>query len=83
MAPVAVVASWIEVPAAMVPLAEDAGAEAPGAKVKAANGVMARLDPDGQDEIKPAARVKTARIPRGVSKADGMAACFEAVRMKV
>jgi hypothetical protein len=70
------------VPAAIVPLAEDAGA-APAVMVNAGKGVMAKLDPDGQEEMKPAASVKTARIPRGVSNADGMAACLEAVRMKV
>lgn len=79
----AVVLTWTAVPAAMVPLAEAAGAAAPAVMVNGANGVMAKLDPDGQEEMKPAARVKTARIPSGVSKADGMAACLDAVRMKV
>lgn len=51
--------------------------------VRAGNGVMARLEPAGQDWMKPAARVKTLRMPRGVSKAEGMAAAFEATRMKV
>jgi len=82
VAPVAVVLTWTVVPAAIVPLAEDAGA-APAVMVNAGNGVIAKFDPDGQEEMNPAARVKTARIPRGVSKADGMAACLAAVRMKV
>jgi len=81
VAPVAIVLTWIEVPAAIVPLAPSAGA--PTVKVKGENGVTARLDPDGQEEMNPAARVKTPRIPSGVSKADGMAAVLEAVRMKV
>jgi hypothetical protein len=55
----------------------------PGVIVSAENGVTARLDPVGQEEMKPAARLKTARIPRGVSKADGIAAAFDAVRIKV
>ena len=83
LAPVAVVVTATEVPAAIVPFAEAAGAVAPGVIVNAANGVIAKFDPEGQDEMKPAARVKTARMPRGVSKAEGIAACFEAVRMKV
>lgn len=80
VAPVAVVLTWTEVPAAIVPAA-DAGA--PAVMDKAENGVMAKLDPDGQEEMKPAARVKTPRMPSGVSKADGIAAVLEAVRMKV
>jgi hypothetical protein len=56
---------------------------APGVIVSAGNGVTARLDPVGQEEMKPAARLKTARMPRGVSKADGIAAAFDAVRIKV
>lgn len=44
---------------------------------------MARLEPSGQESMKPAARVKTERIPRGVSKAEGTAATLEAVRMNV
>jgi len=51
--------------------------------VRAGKGVMARLEPAGHEEMKPAARVKTARIPSGVSNAEGMAATLEAVRMKV
>lgn len=51
--------------------------------VRAGNGVMARLEPDGQESMKPAAREKTARIPRGVSKAEGIAAAWEAIRMNV
>lgn len=53
-----------------------------GAMVAAGKGVMARLDPCGQDAMKGAARLKTDRIPRGVSNADGMATTFVAVRMK-
>jgi hypothetical protein len=69
------------VPAAMVPFIV---AEAvPGVIVSAGNGVTARLDPVGQEEMKPAARLKTARMPRGVSKADGIAAALDAVRIKV
>ena len=56
---------------------------APPAAVKAGNAVIARLDPLGHDEMKPAARVKTLRMPRGVSNAEGMAAAFDATRMKV
>lgn len=73
---VAALTSLICCPAATV-------ACAPGAMVRAENGVMARLEPLGQDVMKPAASVKTERIPRGVSKAEGMAAALEAVRMKV
>lgn len=36
-------------------------------------GVMTRLEPVGHDEMNPAARVKTERIPSGVSKAEGTA----------
>jgi hypothetical protein len=79
VAPVAVDVSWTELPAA--------GAGAPAAAgvvmVRAGKGVMARFEPCGQDSMKPAARVKTLRIPRGVSKAEGMAMAFAAVRMKV
>lgn len=49
----------------------------------AGKGVMARLEPEGQDDMNAEARVKTERTPRGVSKAEGMAADFVAVRMKV
>lgn len=80
--PVAAVVTWTAVPAAITPFVA-AGAAAPAAMVRAGNGVIARLDPVGQEEMNPAARVKTARMPRGVSKADGIAAAFEAVRMKV
>jgi hypothetical protein len=45
--------------------------------------MMARLEPEGQDDMNAEARVKTERTPRGVSKAEGMAADFVAVRMKV
>jgi len=54
-----------------------------GAMVAAGKGVMARLDPCGQDAMKGAAREKTDRIPRGVSKAEGIAITLVAVRMKV
>jgi hypothetical protein len=79
VAPVAVEVTAKLVPAAMVA----GGAAAPAVIVRAGKGVIARLEPAGQDEMKPAARVKTARMPRGVSNAEGMAAAFEAVRMKV
>lgn len=46
-------------------------------------GVTARLEPVGHEAMKPAARVKTERTPRGVSKAEGMAVILEAARMKV
>lgn len=52
-------------------------------EVTAANGVILRLDPSGQEVIKGAAREKTDRIPRGVSKGDGTAVILEAARMKV
>jgi hypothetical protein len=42
-----------------------------------------RLEPAGQDLMNPAARVKTARGPRGVSKAAGTGTALEATRMKV
>lgn len=51
--------------------------------LRGANGVMARLDPEGHDEINPAARVNTDRIPRGVSKAEGTAATCDAARTNV
>ncbi len=60
-----------------------AGAAAPPVKVSAGKGVTARFEPDGQEEMKPAARVKTARMPRGVSNADGIAAALDAVLIKV
>jgi len=44
---------------------------------------MLRFEPVGQEVMKPAARVKTFWTPRGVSKADGTAAMFDTVRMKV
>ena len=56
---------------------------APAAMVNAGKAVMARLEPLGQAEMKPVARVKTLRTPRGVSKGEGMAAAFDATRMKV
>lgn len=70
--------------AKLVPAVITAGrAEAPAVMVNAGNGVIARLEPAGQEEMKPAASVNTARMPRGVSNADGMAAALEAVRMNV
>lgn len=56
---------------------------APAAMVTAGNPVIAKLDPVGHEEMKPAARVKTLRTPRGVSNGDGMAAALEATRMNV
>ena len=46
-------------------------------------GVILRLEPSGQELMKPAAREKTARMSRGVSKAAGMAMALDAVRMRV
>lgn len=51
--------------------------------VMAGNGVIARLEPAGQELMKALASVKTERTPRGVSKAEGMACALVAVRMKV
>ena len=51
--------------------------------VTAGNGVTAKLDPCGQEEMNGAARENTLRIPRGVSKAEGTADTFDAVRMNV
>jgi hypothetical protein len=51
--------------------------------VTAGKGVIAKFEPEGHEEMKPAARVKTDRIPSGVSKGDGTAAAFEATRMNV
>jgi hypothetical protein len=73
---VAVEVSFISDPAA-------AAAGAPAAIVSAGKGVMRRFDPEGHDLMNPAARVKTARMPRGVSKGEGTAATLEAVRMNV
>jgi len=78
VAPVATVVSWMTVPAATFCMAV-----APPVAVRAANGVTAKFEPVGQELMKPAARVKTARIPSGVSNADGIAVALEAVRMKV
>ena len=61
----------------------ETAAEAPEGVERVAKGVMARLEPVGQDEMKDAARVNTERIPKGVSKAEGTAAALEAVRMNV
>jgi len=74
--PVAVVESCTVAPATTA-------ADALPVMVTAAKGVMSRLEPVGHEVMKPAARVKTERMPSGVSKAEGTAATFEAVRMKV
>lgn len=79
VAPVAAVVTGMLVPAGIV-----AGrAAVPAVRVRAGKGVMAKLAPAGQLEMKPAARVKTARIPSGVSNALGMAVALDAVRMNV
>lgn len=78
IAPVAAEDNCTEAPAATF-----AWAGAPAVMVRAGKGVIAKLEPDGHEEMKPAAREKTARMPRGVSKGPGMAAALEAVRMKV
>lgn len=44
-----------------------------------AKGVIVRLDPVGQESMKPTARVKTLRTPRGVSKVGGTAAALLAM----
>lgn len=49
----------------------------------AAKGWTLRFEPSGQEVMKPAAREKTERTPRGVSNAEGTAAEREAERMKV
>lgn len=51
--------------------------------VTAANGVIFRLDPSGQEVMKGAAREKTDRTPRGVSNGEGTATILEAARMNV
>ncbi len=51
--------------------------------VSAEKGVICRLEPDGQDLMNGAARVKIWRGLRGVAKGEGIAAALEAVRMKV
>lgn len=51
--------------------------------VMAGSGLMFRFEPEGQEEMKPAARVKTFCTPRGVSNADGTATALAAVRMNV
>lgn len=51
--------------------------------VTGGKGVMARLEPSGHEEMNPAARLKTERIPSGVSKGDGTAMTCEAVRTNV
>ena len=45
--------------------------------------IMLRFEPVGQEVMKPAARVKTFMTSRGVSNADGTAAIFDTVRIKV
>ena len=77
-APVAVVLSWRTEPAAIAEV-DWLGS----VMVIAGKAVMARLEPVGQESMNPAARVKTLRIPSGVSNAEGTAATLEAVRMKV
>ena len=57
--------------------------EAPAAMVIAGNGVIAKFEPSGQEEMNPAASVNTDRIPSGVSNALGTAAALLATRMKV
>ena len=57
--------------------------DAPAAMVTVGKGVITKFEPEGQEEMKPAARVKTDRMPSGVSKAEGTAAAFEATRMNV
>lgn len=52
-------------------------------EVMAGKGLMARFDPSGQAVMKGAAREKTARVPRGVSKGFGTAATLVRVRMRV
>lgn len=47
------------------------------------NGVIFRFDPSGQEDIRGAASENTERTPRGVSNAEGMAADFERVRIRV
>lgn len=49
----------------------------------AAKGWTLRFEPSGQEVMKPAAREKTERTPRGVSNAEGTAAVLDAVRMNV
>jgi hypothetical protein len=71
------VSSWIVVPATIASVALGA------VIVIAANGVTAKLEPEGQEEMNPAAREKTERIPRGVSKAEGTAIALEATRINV
>lgn len=51
--------------------------------VIAGKGVIARLLLCGHELMNAAARVKTERTPRGVSKAEGIAALLVAVRIKV
>jgi hypothetical protein len=71
------VSSWIVVPETIASVALGA------VIVIAANGVTAKLEPEGQEEMNPAAREKTERIPRGVSKAEGTAIALEATRINV
>jgi hypothetical protein len=74
--PAACVLSWTDAPATAAALTSPL-------METATKGVTARLEPVGHEEMKPAASVNTERMPRGVSKAEGTAATFEAVRMKV
>ena len=56
-----------------VPAAMSEEPEAGEVMLSEEKGVMTRLEPVGHDEMNPAARVKTERIPSGVSKAEGTA----------
>jgi hypothetical protein len=51
--------------------------------VRVGNGVMLRFETAGHEVMKADAKVKTVRTPSGVSKADGTAALFEAIRINV
>lgn len=75
MAPVAVVLTWS--------LASALISAAAVVLVIAGKALIWRFEPVGQEVMKPAAREKTLRTPRGVSKAEGTAADLDAVRMKV
>jgi len=48
-----------------------------------AKGWMLRFEPSGHEVMKSAAREKTDRTPRGVSKGEGTAEVLAAVRMNV
>ena len=45
--------------------------------------MIPRFEPDGQDVMNAEARLKTLRMPSGVSKGDGAAGALEAMRRKV